>query len=108
MTTYTGMYQQKVAEVVQLTEQKAQRREQIAEQVFQANYQGANLDASIEHIVNGRVATDPISKDLQVMIDRAVAEATMYGIGALMRSVALLSTQRTQGRLPNQRVEEGT
>jgi len=49
-------------------------------------------------VVNGRLASDPVLRDLQVQMDRAVAEATMYGIGAIIRNLAFLAKGKEGNR----------
>lgn len=62
----------------------------MAEQVKEestASHGQWNLDAGLQHVINGRYATDPVLRDIQVQIDRAVAEASMYGIGSMMTTL---------------------
>lgn len=77
-----------------LKQQKALRRQQIEAEI--PTLMPPVLGASIEHVVNGRVATDPLSRDLQVLMDRALAEATAYGIGSIITNLAFLARQEEE------------
>lgn len=95
--SYSRMYTQMLSEVMRLKNERQLRRAEIEAEVQATAWvtkngeKIANLGAGIDHIINGRLATDPIMKDLQVLIDRAIAEATMYGVGAIIKNLAFLA-----------------
>jgi hypothetical protein len=90
--SYASQYTDALAAFLALQERRGARKEQIAAQVL-AEGPRDNLGASLEHVVNGRLASDPMLKDIQAQMDRAVAEATMYGIGAIIRNLAFLAKE---------------
>lgn len=88
MSSYSQQYADRVQAVLELKQRQEARKREIQAEV---NTDRTNLDASREHVLNGRYATDPLLRDLQVMIDRAVQEAIMYGMGVLMTNTAYLA-----------------
>lgn len=88
--SYAKMYTDALNQFLKLKDEKAQRRQEIETEVSDVETH-RTLGASREHVVNGRVASDPVSKDLQVLMDRALAEATAYGLGAVIRNLAFLA-----------------
>jgi hypothetical protein len=90
--SYAAQYTEALAAFLALQERRSARKEQIRTQVTAEGHSEA-LGASLEHVVNGRLASDPVLKDIQVQMDRAVAEATMYGIGAIIRNLAFLAKE---------------
>jgi hypothetical protein len=90
--SYASQYSEAVGAFLALQERSGARKEQIRAQVTAEGHSEA-LGASLDHVVNGRLASDPVLRDLQVQMDRAVAEATMYGIGAIIRNLAFLAKE---------------
>ena len=90
--SYASQYTDALTAFLALQEARGARKEQIRAQVLAEGHNEA-LGASLDHVVAGRLASDPILKDLQVQMDRAVAEATMYGIGAIIRNLAFLAKE---------------
>lgn len=92
--TFASEYNEAVYEVTRLKRERLERSRELEAEVRATAWVTkngetvTNLNAGMDHVVRGRIATDPIMKDLQVLIDRSIAEATMYGVGALMNLLA--------------------
>lgn len=95
--SYASQYSEAVGAFLALQERRGARKEQIRAQVLTEGHSEA-LGTSLDHVVNGRLASDPVLRDLQVQMDRAVAEATMYGIGAIIRNLAFLAKGKEGNR----------
>lgn len=91
--SYSKRYAEALQAFLELKEQKAARKAEVEEQV-RANMATVTMGASLEHVIHGRLNTDPLLKEIQVQMDRAAAEATMYGIGAIIRNLAFLAKER--------------
>lgn len=77
--------------VTELTERKARIEraiEQEAERTLRSRRTLVNTTA--EHLANGAKAKDDRLHDLDKKIDRAVARATMYGLGMIFDAVKQL------------------
>lgn len=91
MSTYADQYAAQVQKVLELKQQQQDRKDEIELQVSSDSI--IVMGASREHVLNGRYATDPVLKDIQARIDQAVAEATMYGVGAMIKNLSFLSSK---------------
>jgi hypothetical protein len=95
--SYARQYTDALQAYLTFKEQKAQRRQALEDQVRGEEWidkwgrRITNLDAGMDLVINSVLANDPTYKDLQVQMDRAAAEATMFGIGAIIRNLAYLS-----------------
>lgn len=77
-------------EVDKLITRKTARENELRDLARKREIQGEAMrksDPKIDHdfIANGLIASDTNLKELQILIDRAVALATMYGLGMLDR-----------------------
>lgn len=88
MSSYSTQYADRVQAVLELKQRQEDRKAGIRNEVGDTT---PSMGASLEHVLNGRYATDPLLKELQVMIDRAVQEAIMYGMGVLMTNTAYIA-----------------
>ena len=91
--SYASQYTDALGAFLALQERRSARKEQIRAQVLAEGHSEA-LGASLDHVVNGRLASDPMLKDIQAQMDRAADEATMYGIGAIIRNLAYLAKEK--------------
>ena len=89
--SYARMYTDTLKHFLALKDRKEGRKRQIEATLGDEIPSG--LQASREHVLNGRLASDPVYKDLQVQMDRAAAEATMYGIGSIIQNLAYLAKE---------------
>jgi hypothetical protein len=95
--SYARKYTDALQTYLTLKEQKAQRRQVVEDQVrgeewIDKNGRSiTNLDAGMDLVINSRLANDPVLKDLQVQMDHAAAEATMFGVGAIIQNLAYLA-----------------
>lgn len=88
MSSYSQQYADRVQAVLELKQRQEARKREIQAEVGKTT---PNMGASLEHVLNGRYASDGALKDLQAQVDRAVQEAIMYGMGVLMTNTAYLA-----------------
>lgn len=89
--SYSEQYTEALARYLVLRERKEARMAQVEAEVRAESRVMINLDAGLQHVINGRLATDPVLRDIQVNMDRATAEATMFGIGSIIQNLAFLA-----------------
>lgn len=94
--SYSRRYVEAIQRFLELETQLQERKEHLKQQVMATNWQDNGLNASLEHMTNGRIVTDPVARDLRVGMDRALAEATAFGMGALIRNTAFVARRADQ------------
>lgn len=99
MTTYSQQYAAKLQEVLELKLKIQERKTVIQAEVGEDL--GRTLGASLDHVLHGRYVSDGLLKEYQVLVDRAVQEAIMYGMGALMTNVGYMAMGRGRGPSPD-------
>lgn len=87
--SYSEQYANQVQAVLALKQQQEDRK--VAIQAEVGREVDRPLGASRELVLNARYANDAVLRELQVMIDRAVQEAIMYGMGVLMTNTAYIA-----------------
>jgi hypothetical protein len=88
--SYAKQYTDAVQEYMELAQKKEQRKAEVRAEV-RAEYPHMTDGSKLELVQQGRIASDLFCRDLQVQMDRAVAKATMFGMGAVIRNLAFLA-----------------
>lgn len=91
MTTYADQYAAKVLEILELKQKIQERKAEIQAEVGEDL--GRTLGASLDHVLHGRYVSDGLLKEYQVLVDRAVQEAIMYGMGAMIKNLSFLASK---------------